>query len=336
MRPDSVSQLVVNGRFLARRVTGVERYGHEILRSIGDRTRVESTRRQGWKGHVWEQFLLPRKLNSDSILWSPTNTGPLMVRDQVLTIHDLSPLEHPEWFRLSFAIWYRLFLPILARRVRRVFTPSDYVKRKVVRRFGIRDVIVTPNGVDPSLFNPAAKQEKFDLPECYILFVGSLEPRKNLDLLLQAWNTIKDTFKETWLIIAGASRNVSKATRFSRPMERVRFLGYVEDEVLAGLYANATVVVLPSKDEGFGLPALEAMASGAPVIVSDGGALPEIVGEAGLIFCLSNPVGLHHTLRGCLADAGLRFALREKGLARAGQFSWQATAEVVWSNLHDL
>jgi len=328
--------LVVNGRFLTRQVTGVERYGHEILRSFGDRARVESTRQQGWTGHVWEQLILPMKLTSGSILWSPANTGPLIVRDQVLTIHDLSPLEHPEWFRRSFAAWYRLFLPILARRVRRVFTPSEYVKQKVVKRFGIRNVMVTPNGVDSSVFHPGATQGKLDVPDCYILFVGSLEPRKNVELLLQAWNAIKDHFKETWLMIVGSRGHVFRSMSVSQRMERVCFLGYVEDEVLAGLYANATVVVLPSKDEGFGLPALEAMASGTPVIVSDSGALPEIVGEAGLIFCLSNPVGLHHTLRQCLTDAGLRSVLREKGLARAAQFTWQAAAEVVLSNLHDL
>src|SRR6266498_111984 len=125
MTHNTVSQVVVNGRFLNRRITGVERYGREILRCVGSSYRVELTGRQGWSGHMWEQFILPTKLSQHSILWSPANTGPLIVRNQVLTIHDLSPLEHPEWFRASFAAWYRLFLPILARRVRMVFTPSD-------------------------------------------------------------------------------------------------------------------------------------------------------------------------------------------------------------------
>src|ERR1051325_4155548 len=158
-------EVVVNGRFLSRRVTGVERYGHEILQCIGSNYRVESTRQQGWMGHTWEQFVLPTKLRRDSILWSPANTGPLMIRNQVLTIHDLSPLEHPEWFRASFAVWYRLFLPILAKRVRKIFTPSEYVKQKVTQRFGLDNVIVTPNGVNHSVFHPDAKRANFDLPE---------------------------------------------------------------------------------------------------------------------------------------------------------------------------
>jgi glycosyltransferase involved in cell wall biosynthesis len=367
-------EIVVNGRFLARRVTGVERHGREILRFIGNSSRVETTRKQGWMGHAWEQFILPAKLDQRSILWSPANTGPLLIREQALTIHDLSPLDHPEWFQTSFALWYRLFLPMLARRVRTVFTPSEYVKEKVIRRFGIRNVTVTPNGVDRSIFCPDATQTKFDLPARYVLFVGTLEPRKNLNLLLRAWSEIKDEFKETWLIIVGVNGNVFRHVSYQHQMERVRFLGYVDDQTLAGLYANATLFVLPSQDEGFGLPALEAMASGTPVIVSDGGALPEVVGEAGMIFNLEchaeerrwrrdeasprrnggilpgtcargrcrsltlpqDDIGqLTNALKECLSNARLRSALKEKGLSRAGKFSWQTTAEYLWKSLNE-
>lgn len=336
MTRNTAPWVVVNGRFLARRVTGVERYGREILRYFGGNIRLEATGRQGLRGHAWEQWILPSKLNRGSILWSPANTGPLLVRNQALTIHDLSPLEHPEWFRMGFAAWYRLLLPLLVRQVRKIFTPSEYVKQKVMRRFGIRNVIVTPNGVDRSVFHPEARQNQFDLPRCYLLFVGTLEPRKNLRLLLSAWNQIKDEFNETWLVIAGASGSVFKEVDLSQQEERVRFLGYVDDETLAGLYANAALFVLPSQEEGFGLPALEAMASGTPVIVSDGGALPEVVGEAGLIFCQPDLRKLVHLLREALSNAKLRRALTEKGLARATKFSWQGTAELVWKSLHDI
>lgn len=91
--------IVINGRFLSRRVTGVERYGREIIRLFENSHRVEKKRLNGPAGHAWEQLILPTKLRSESILWSPANTGPLMVRNQALTIHDLSPLEHPEWFK---------------------------------------------------------------------------------------------------------------------------------------------------------------------------------------------------------------------------------------------
>ena len=336
MRRDHSPQVVINGRFLARRVTGVERYGREILRHVEEQPRFESIPWQGWKGHTWEQFILPGKLGRDSVLWSPANTGPLLVRRQALTIHDLSPLEHPEWFQASFAAWYQLFLPILARRVKTIFTPSEYVKQKVIRRFGITNVTVTPNGVDHSRFHPAARQTRIPLPQNYILFVGTLEPRKNLGRLLHVWNEIKDDFNQMWLMIAGVSGNVFRTIHLSHEAERVRFLGYVDDETLAGLYANASLFVLPSQDEGFGLPALEAMASGTPVIISDGGALPEVVGDAALIFCLSDQYELTNMLRECLSNARLRATFSEKGLERAKQFCWQTTAEIVWKSLHDL
>lgn len=336
MRRNVAPQVVVNGRFLGRRVTGVERYGREILQCIGHEYSLESTRWQGWRGHAWEQFILPARLRESSVLWSPANTGPIMARRQALTVHDLSPLEHPEWFQKRFSVWYRLFLPIVLKRVQRVFTPSNYVKQKITRRFGIKEVVVTPNGVDQSLFHPCAKQSRPDLPGEYVLFVGTLEPRKNLERLFQAWNEIKDEFTGMWLLVAGVSGSVFKSIRVSKDMDRVRFLGYVDDQTLAGLYAGASLFVLPSQDEGFGLPALEAMASGVPVIVSDGGALPEVVGDAGMTFCLSDPHGLKQSMKECLSNPGLREELRERGLERAKKFSWQTTAEIVWKDLHAL
>jgi len=351
MTSDTGSQVVVNGRFLTRRLTGVERHGREILRWFGDGYRVERSARalNGVMGHAWEQFILPLKLNPGSILWSPANTGPLMVRDQALTIHDLSPLEHPEWFRRNFVLWYRLFLPILVKHVRNVFAPSEYVKQKLMRRFGINNVIVTPNGVDRSVFHPGAKQTAHHLPECYVLFVGSIEPRKNLGALFQAWHEIKDDFRETWLIIAGASGHVFRPVELSDRIERVRFLGYIDDESLPGLYADAALFVLPSLDEGFGLPALEALACGTPVIVSNAGALPETVADAGLIFqlgchspegtpgrCEQGEESLSTSMRQCLSDEALRVSLKEKGLARAELFSWQKTADLIWNTLNEI
>ena len=328
--------IVVNGRFLSRRVTGVERYGREVLSFIGDKCRLEMTRTNGGLGHAWEQLVLPRKLNPQSILWSPANTGPLAIRNQALTIHDLSPLDHPQWFRKNFAAWYRLFLPILARHVRVVFTPSEYVRRKVCARLGAANVVVTPNGVDHFTFHPAAEQTKYDLPQSYILFVGTLEPRKNLKGLLQAWSAIKADFNSTWLIIAGSHGNVFKSINLPGEMERVRCLGYVEEEHLAGLYAGAALFVLPSFDEGFGLPALEAMACGVPVVVSDGGALKEVTGGAALIFQLADPNDLSIALCEGLSNTNLRLSLSEKGISRAKSFSWQTTADVIWNTLHEI
>jgi glycosyltransferase involved in cell wall biosynthesis len=328
--------IVVNGRFLSRHVTGVERYGREVLSLIGSRCRVEMTRENGITGHAWEQFILPRKLNPESVLWSPANTGPLLIRNQVLTIHDLSPLEHPEWFKKSFTMWYRLFVPILVKRVRKIFTPSEYVKQKIRERFGIENVFVIPNGVSCSIFYPQAQQHTHALPGSYVLFVGSIEPRKNLNALLQAWNKIKDDFKKVWLVIAGTNGHVFQPVKLLREAERVRFLGYVAEKDLPGLYAGATLFVLPSLDEGFGLPTIEAMACGTPVLVSNGGALPETVGNAGLVFDLSKPDDLAISLKQYLACNDLRRSYIEKGLARAQTFSWTSTAELIWNTLNEI
>ena len=327
--------IVINGRFLSRRITGVERYGREIIHLFRDSYRVEKTRNNGLAGHAWEQLVLPTKLKSESILWSPANTGSLLVHNQALTIHDLSPLEHPEWFEKSFAAWYRLFLPMLAKQVQVIFTPSEYVKQKVLKRLKVKHVIVTPNGVDTTVFHPEACQHTYEFPQKYILFVGSLQPRKNLVGLMQSWHMVKDDFKDIWLVIAGEAGHVFRAIKFFGD-ERIRFVNYVSEADLPGLYAQAEILVLPSFDEGFGLPVIEAMACGTPVIVSNGGALPEVVGNAGLIFDLSMPDGLAQTIRDCLSNNNLRLSLKEKGLTRVKNFSWQQTAELIWKTLNEI
>jgi glycosyltransferase involved in cell wall biosynthesis len=328
-------EIVINGRFLSRRATGVERYGREIFKYIGGNCRVEMTHTNGVAGHAWEQFILPGRLKSESILWSPANTGPLMVPAQALTIHDLSVLEHPEWFKKRFALWYRLLLPLLAKNVRVIFTPSEYVKQKTLKQLGAKNVIVTPNGVDTAIFHPGTHRKIYGLPKKYILFVGSLQPRKNLAGLMKAWHMIKNDFKDTWLVVAGESGHVFRAVNFLGD-ERVSFMSYVSEIELPGLYAQAKLLVLPSFDEGFGLPAIEAMACGTPVIVSNGGALPEVVGDAGLVFELSDSNGLAETMRECLSNRVLRLALQEKGLARVENFTWQKTAALIWNTLNEL
>ncbi len=327
--------IAVNGRFEGRRITGVERYASEILRCLGDQVRIIKPRPglRGLRGHLWEQFLLPFLVSKNEILWSPANSGPLVVSHQVATIQDLSPLEHPEWFRADFAAWYRLFLPILARRVRRVLVSSQYVKRMMEVRLGVKNAFVTSAGVDSKFFHPDARQNEYELPEKYILFLGSLEPRKNLPALLHAWEKISKDCADTWLIIAGDIGSVFHHVTLPSFTNRTRFLGYIPEVYLPGLYAGATLFVLPSIEEGFGLPALEAMACGTAVITSNAGALPEIVGDSA---ALINP--LHYEEIGeamltLLSSEQLRTDLRQKGLEHAREFTWERAAEKVWEVL---
>ncbi len=330
-------EIVVNGRFLGRRVTGVERYGREVLHYLREECRLERPGHNlgGAGGHAWEQLSLPSRISSRSVLWSPANTGPLLVTNQVLTIHDLSALEHPEWFQSSFAAWYRLLQPLLARRVARITVPSEFIKRKVMARFALppEKVVTIPAGVDTSKFHPL--NVSHDMGR-YVLFVGTLEPRKNLAALLAAWNQIKGRHGDVCLVIAGGAGRVFSNSPVPASAPQVRWMGYVPDEALPGLYAGAEMSVLPSLDEGFGLTALEAMACGTPVLVSDAGALPEVVGNAGAIFSLSDPSGLSSALNECLSSAAVCADMREKGLARAKRFSWQTTAQAVRSTLDEI
>ena len=138
------------------------------------------------------------------------------------------------------------------------------------------------------------------------------------------------------MIIAGTYGKVFKPFKLIEGSERTRFLGYIEEEDLAGLYAGASLFVLPSFDEGFGLPVLEAMACGTPVIVSNGGGLCEVIGDAGVVFDLKEPRGLSNAISQALNDNSLRATLKEKGLSRAQSFTWRRTAELVWEALHEI
>jgi len=327
--------IVVNGRFLSREITGVERYGREILSMLGGRCRVELTDKNGIRGHFWEQMILPGKLDSNTLLWSPANTGPVLFRNQALTIHDLSPLEHPEWFTGFFSIWYRLFVPILIARVKLIFTPSEFVRMKIMRRFSVNQVVVTSNAVNTGLFHKGADGNRIEKPKKYILFVGSLQLRKNLQSLLNSWRILKDEFPDYWLVVVGDTFTVFRQTNYAKD-ERVHFLGYISDEDLAEVYTNAALFVLPSYDEGFGLSALEAMACGAPVIVSNGGALPEVVGDAAYIFDLDDQQNLTKAIRKVLIDKHLQNELRQMGFARVQEFSWASSAEIIWKALHEI
>jgi glycosyltransferase involved in cell wall biosynthesis len=329
------TNVVINGRFLSRRITGVERYASEILRRLGNRVKVVKPHRMstGSNGHIWEQFLLPSLISKNEILWSPANTGPLIVSNQVATIQDISPLEHPEWFSPDFAAWYRIFLPILVKRVRRILVSSEYVQRKVMAWFDINNVVVTSAGVDINFFHPEAKQDVYELPEKYILFLGSLEPRKNLPALLTAWNKISKDFPDVWLVIAGDAGRAFHHVNYPLSLERTRFLGYIPEAQLPGLYAGATIFVLPSIDEGFGLPALEAMACGTPVITSMAGALPEVVGNAALRidpFCIDD---LGDAMRTLISSDHLLSDLKEKGLEHSRKFTWERTTDRIWEVL---
>lgn len=336
------SRVWVNGRYAAKRLTGVQRYATEIVNRLGTRCSIiNTTARDGIHGHRWEQASLPLRCRG-GLLWSPCNTGPLAVHRQVVTIHDATFADTPECFGKAFAAWYGWLIPRLARRVRRVVTVSDFSRRRLAEatRISVDQIDVVPNGVDPK-FVPASAdaiqqmRSKFGLTGPYILALGSLEPRKNLSTLLKAWRTICDRRPDLTLAIAGGS-NLSVFSDHGFDVDalpRVKRLGYVEDAILPALYSGCETFVFPSTYEGFGLPPLEAMACGVPVICSNATALPEVLGDAAELVPPLDAEAIAHAVLRVGSDSELRQRLITAGKARAAMFSWDKSAEQIWQVL---
>lgn len=327
----------VNLRTLGYRITGVQRYLLGLLPYMpAELGSVKPSHAlQGMQGHLWEQLYLPTQLQR-RLLWSPGNTGPLGVSRQVLTVHDAASLDHPEWFEQKFALWYGALLPRLVRKVRAIITVSHFSRERIVRLTGVAPerVQVILNGVDRR-FRPVGPEivkqviTELGLNRPYILFVGSLEPRKNLRILLEAWRL--GGFDGATLAVVGASGHLFARLQFDSIPDGVRLLGSVEDEVLPALYSGATGFVYPSLYEGFGMPPLEAMACGCPVIVSNISAHREICGGAAMYFDPFIPEDISTNLEWLLRlDGASRASLVEQGLRRADLYNWPAAASETW------
>jgi glycosyltransferase involved in cell wall biosynthesis len=340
MRIDSMVEVIVNGRSLRRRLTGVERYTHQVLRQFGDRVRVIRPLQAlaGPLGHAWEQICLPLSVGPGAILWSPANTGPLAVSRQVITIHDLSPLDHPEWFHPAFARLYGALLPRLVSQSLAVIVPSEFTRERLRAYPWARQaaIFVVPGGVNRAFFYPRSQSEvesvsrRYGLPGEYLLTVGSLQPRKNLSALLTAWKTLSAGRPQLSLAIVGASAPHFRSALRTPASPGVHFLGYVPDHDLPALYSGALALVSPSLYEGFGLPLLEAMACGTPLAASDSGSLAELAAGCGLLFDPRQPLAIADCLARLVEDPDLRRDLARSGLARARSFDWSQTAQLIW------
>jgi glycosyltransferase involved in cell wall biosynthesis len=330
----------VNGRFRGRPTTGVERYAAEVLRAREWPVNLIVPPRplRGLAGHFWEQVKLPTQVRG--LLWSPANTGPLALRRQVVTIHDVSPLDCPAYYQPAFALWYRLLLPSLARRVRRVITQSNFSRARIIDRLriGAERVTVIPPGINRDHFRPVnggSVLSRYRLPATYLLFVGSMDPRKNLPLLLRVWAELWPDFPEARLVIVGGRSPIFRRPTPLMHGASTRFLGRIPDEDLPAIYSGAAALVMPSVYEGFGLPVIEAMACGTPAICSRAGALAETAGPAALLFDPSDPHELSSAIRRVLLDPQERELLRQRGFERAAAFSWSQTAAGVRAVLEE-
>jgi glycosyltransferase involved in cell wall biosynthesis len=340
-------KIVVNLRSQTAGLTGVQRYTQELRTRIEDGIETVAPRRplHGAAGHLWEQAVLPVRVRK-RLLWSPANTGPLAVERQVLTVHDVASLDHPDWFDSRFATWYRRMTPLLVRRVCRVITVSEFSKRRLIELTGIPEsrVVVIPNGVCHR-FHPCSNGEvervrqKIGIPSTqYLLNIGSLEPRKNVATLLKAWQSSSASLpNNTWMVVAGAigKEHVFRRADFESDGPRVLFCGFVADEDLPALYSGALAVVYPSIYEGFGLPVLEAMACGTVPIAANNTALPEVVGGAGILVDPLDTDAIADAIVRVVADDELRRVLGQCGIARSRLFSWERAADATWKVLSE-
>lgn len=295
---------------------------------------------------AWKRYRLYHEPNHIPGPWN----GPV-----VTTIHDLSVLRHPEWHPPDRVRWYeRDFLAALPRSAHFI-SVSEFTRREMVQLLGLKEDRITVIPLGPrAIFHPRPAEEvqawlaARGLPSAYFLFVGTLEPRKNLNGLLAAYAQLPGEHRKRFpLLIAGGggwgTQRLDEQIRAHGLAEDPRFrlreaspgqarfglvqtLGYVSDEDLSWLYAGARALVWPTFYEGFGLPPLECMATGTPVITSRASSLPEVVGKAGLLVNPNDPEEIAQAMRRVIEDEELAGDLAQRGIARSKEFSWQRCA----------
>ncbi len=331
------------------RKTGVGRYTASLLAALRRVAPQDKFAELSWGADVvmrtdrrlrWQQWELPRQARSvsaavlhvtgfDAPRWKPCPV--------VLTVHDLIGMLFPQNLPLVSRFYWSRWLPWSVRWADRVIADSEHTRGDLIRLLRIpgERIEVVHLGVGQA-FRPQegravlqAVHDRYGLPKAFILYVGTLEPRKGLDTLVAAYGSLAaDTPHH--LVIAG-KRGWYTDALFRQVQalglgQRVHFAGYVADEDLPALYNLADLFVFPSQYEGFGLPVLEAMACGTPVVCSNAASLPEVAGDAALLVPPGDAPALAAAIRRMLADPALQAAMRARGLERARRFTWEETA----------
>jgi glycosyltransferase involved in cell wall biosynthesis len=343
----SVNKIFVNARFLTQPITGVQRYAVELSKELkrlradirfvapknllhhdlGEQLGVEVCGRL--TGHAWEQFELPLYTRK-GLLLSFCNTSSLVKRRQLVTLHDAAVFAVPGSYSWAFRNWYKVLFVGLGQVALKVLTDSEFSRQELQRysrvpAYKLEVVYLGSEHVfgtqaDTSILNT------YGLERPFLLAVGSQSPHKNFDALVEALERLGETDFD--VVIAGGVNPRVHARTGTLP-QSVRHVGFVSDGELRALYENAAGFVHPAYYEGFGLPPLEAMALGCPVIVSKAASLPEVCGAAALYFDPHNPADIADKIRQLMRDETLRQTLRQRGIKQAEQFSWQNCAEQV-------
>jgi glycosyltransferase involved in cell wall biosynthesis len=353
----------INGRFLVAKRTGVQRAAYNLIKTLFEIDReneyilftgeeqakewnypnvklVTSRLKVGenLRNHLWEQFVLPRlaRKHEVDILHSPANMAPLFYRGaSIVHIHDLCFVVNPQWYSYLFHTAYNVAIPRLAKRASRVITNSNNSRNDLLQFYQVdaSKVRLIYWAVDQTFGSEPVSDRRIDEEGDYILYVGSLEPRKNIATLIEAYEQLRTDNPDlkTKLILIGGESPLFAAVRLQIKQfhNDVVFKGFVSDDELKQYYRNALVVAYPSLYEGFGLPPLEAMASGAPVVTSNTSSLPEVVGDAALMVSPYDCAQLAGTLARVIRDRRLREEMRRRGFEQVKKFNWYRVARNV-------
>ena len=334
--------IFINGRFLTSPVTGVQRYARELLPALDRQLppdvqmiclapqqpfdapswhKIEIRRVGHSHGNLWEQFELPLYAHGE-LLFSPANSGPFHYANQVVTLHDASTFAVPEAYTPAFRAKYAFLFQQLTQRAKHLLTVSRFSQGELAHylKTDPQRFTVIHNGAD-HLDAVAADENilaQHNLRKNeYLLTVASQSKHKNLQSLFALPARIK-------IVVAGGSAgDVFSAQGRQNTQDHIQMIGYVNDQALKSLYQNALGFIFPSCYEGFGLPVLEAMRCGCPVLCTNNAALPEVAGKAALYF---EPDNIAQVVETFLTSASLRDELRQKGLERSAHFTWAETA----------
>lgn len=345
-----MATLHINARFLTQPASGTQRYAAEILNALDEQASEWPDRPQmiawlppgerreaKWRhialkvagkggGHLWEQASLALA-SRNAWLLNLVSSGPLVHPRQIVTMHDAAIFSHPENFSRSYGAFHRSLRPKLAARARQICTVSEYSKQALARAMGVDPLkfAVVPNGADHlQRLTPAPDilpRQGLDARK-YVLFVGNRAPHKNFENAFEAFIGLGRP--DLKLVTVGIGRTAIFGTATFENAPGVQHLANVGDAELRSLYEHAALLLFPSRYEGFGIPPLEAMSLGCPVVASNAAAIPEVVGDAALVTDPEDIRAMTQAMQAILGNETLRAALVEKGFNRAALFTWAA------------
>jgi glycosyltransferase involved in cell wall biosynthesis len=309
--------------------------------------RVVTAGRKRWRMQVWLSQLARRsfdRLLPGARLYHATEHLLIPLRDvpTVLTVHDLIYRLFPRYHKVQNYVYLNIAMPMFCRRADAIIAVSHRTKQDLVQTYGMPPDKVTviyeaaaPRFVPQPHTKVAEVRAHYGLPERYLITVCAIEPRKNHAGFLRAFEALCSEGDDLYWVIVGSKgwlyEGFFAALERSPARERVILPGYIKDEDLAAVYAGAQACVFPSLGEGFGLPPLEAMSCGTPVVSSNAFSLPEVGGNAARYFDPHSVEQMIETMRPVLADPDLRADMREQSLAQAARFSWSKAAEETWA-----